>query len=92
MKKQFINIKDLQTTGWAVGCYGTLIQWRKKAMEWADMDGNYGVYNLLKYYKIKNNELIDFINEFWEIYIVEYDKNKNYDKFFDKEDLCELDY
>ena len=91
MKKQFICIEDLQTTGFAVGCYGTYIQWRRKAMEWCDMDGHYRLYNDLKYYKIKNSGLIDFIGDYWEIDIVEYDKNKNYDEFFDKEYLCELD-
>ena len=90
MKKQFINIEDLQGTGWAVGCYGTLLQWRKRAMGWAYMDDNYGVLNLLKTYKIKNSELIDFINEFWEINIVEYDRNKTYD--IEAEDFRELDY
>ena len=90
MKQQFICVRDYQNTGWAVGCYGTHLQWRKKAMEWAYMDDNYSLENMLKTYKIKNNELIDFISDFWDIEIVEYDKTKQYD--LEQEDYCELDY
>lgn len=89
MKQQFICIRDLQSTGWAVGYYGTLKQWRGKAMEWAYMDDNYSLENMLKTYKIKNNELIDYISEYWNIEIVEYNKEQDYG--LDPEDYCELD-
>lgn len=87
MKKLYINIADYQGGDFAVGCYGTLIQWRRKAMEWCYMDDNYSLLNALKYYKIKNSELIDFINDFWDIEIVEYNPSQKYDF-----ELCELDY
>ena len=87
MKKMYININDYQGGDFAIGVYGKLIQWRKKAMEWCDMDDNYSLLNALKYYKIKNSELIDFINDFWDIEIVEFDNNKNYEF-----ELWELDY
>ena len=89
MKKQFICIKDLQGAGWAIGYYGTFKQWREKAMDWCYIDDNYSLYNMLKYYKIKNSELIDFIQDYWEIEIVEYDKNKDYD--LEQENYCELE-
>lgn len=79
MKKLYINVNDYQGGDFAIGCYGTLKQWREKAMEWSDMDDNYSLYNELKYYKIKNAELIDFINNFWDIEIVEFDTKKQYD-------------
>ena len=72
MKKLYININDYQGGTWAIGCCQTLKEWREHAMTWADSDENWGIYNMLKYYKIKNKDLIDFINEYWEIEIVEY--------------------
>ena len=86
----YINISDFQGGDFAIGYYGTLKQWRAKAMEWCYLDEHSGLYRDLKTYKIKNYQLIDFINTYWEIEIVEYDKNKNYD--ISEEDLCRLDY
>ena len=90
MKKQYININDYQTEDFCLGVYGTLAEWRRKAMEWCDLDGFNDLYKLLKYYKIKNNELIDFINDFWDIEIVEYNQNQKYD--FELVSLKELGY
>lgn len=72
MKKLYINIKDYQGTDFAIGRCLTLKGWREQAMDWAYMDEYTSLYNALKYYKIKNNRLIDFINDFWQIEIVEY--------------------
>ena len=72
MKKLYININDYQNTNFAIGRCLTLKGWREQAMDWAYMDEYISLYNALKYYKIKNNELIDFINDFWQIEIVEY--------------------
>lgn len=90
MKKLFINIEDNQGSDFAIGCYGTLLQWRRKAMEWCYMDDHYGLERDLKTYKIKNSELIDFINEYWDIGIVEYDTTKDYG--IPQEYLTELNY
>ena len=75
MKKLYINIKDYQGANFAIGRCLTLKGWREQAMEWADMDEHTGLYNSLKYYKIKNSELIDFINVLWAIEIVEYNES-----------------
>ena len=72
MKKLYINIDDYQGTNFAIGRCLTLKGWREQAMDWSYLDEHMGVYNMLKYYKIKNKDLIDFINEYWEIEIVEY--------------------
>ena len=84
MKKLYININDKQNGEWALGCYGTLKQWRETAMAWAFQDDMYNTYNALKYYKIKNDKLIDFLNNNWDIEIVEFDINK--------EDFSEYDF
>lgn len=78
-KKLYINIDDYQGGTFALGRIGTLKKWREQAMDWCYMDDNYELYNLLKYYKIKNDRLIEVINDIWSIDIVEYDKNVNYD-------------
>ena len=54
------------------------------------MDDHYGLERDLKTYKIKNSELIDFINDYWDIGIVEYDTTKDYG--IPQEYLTELDY
>jgi hypothetical protein len=84
MKKLYININDKQGGEWALGCYGTLKQWRDVAMSWAFQDDAYNTYNILKYYKIKNENLIKFINDNWDLEIVEFDTNK--------EDFSEYDF
>lgn len=78
-KKLYINLEDYQNGGWFVGVYGTLKQWRNQAMEWCDMDENYEIYNLLKYYKIKNCDLLYFINDYWTIGIEEFNPTIEYD-------------
>lgn len=78
MPKKYINIDDYQNGEWALGFCGTLKQWRECAMAWAFQDDMYVTYNQLKYYKIKNSRLIEYINDIWDIGIVEFDPNKNY--------------
>ena len=86
--KKFICINDLQGGTFGVGACGTYIQWRKKAMEWCYMDDHYGLLYNLKTYKIKNSELINFISYYWDIEIVEYNEDTNYNL----EEIYELDY
>lgn len=73
--KKYINIKDRQGGEWALGVVDTLKGWREYAIGWADSDGSYGLASALKRYSIKNHELIDYINDYWEITIVEFDEN-----------------
>ena len=78
MPKKYININDKQNGEWALGFCGTLKQWRDTAMAWAFQDDMYNTYNMLKYYKVKNHRLIEFINDIWDIEIVEFDQSTNY--------------
>lgn len=75
----YININDFQCGEWAIGCVGTLKNWREKAIYWCDSDGNIELIKALKNYKIKNKDLIEFINDYWDIEIVKYEKNIDYD-------------
>lgn len=74
--ERYICIKDLQGTGFALDYVGTLKEWRELAMSWAYGDDRISLYNELKYYKIKNSELLDFIQDFWELEIVEYKEDE----------------
>lgn len=78
IKKLYINIDDKQNGEWALGFCGTLKQWRDAAMAWAFQDDMYSTYNMLKYYKVKNHRLIEFINDIWDIEIIEFNQNTNY--------------
>ena len=71
MKKYYINFEDKQGGTFGMYCCQTLKGWRDTAMEWADCDDNTGTYYALKNYKIKNSQLLDYINEFWDIDIRE---------------------
>lgn len=75
MSKLYINVEDKQGGAWALGEVGTLRAWRDYAMNWADSDENYGTYEALKRYTIKNSDLLDYINDFWDIEIIPFDKD-----------------
>lgn len=75
----YINLEDYQNDGFAIGYCGTLKQWRKKAMDWSESDSLKETYNALKNYKIKNCDLIYFINDLWEIGIEEFNPTIEYD-------------
>lgn len=70
--KLYINVWDYQGGNWAVGEVGNLKHWRTLAMQWADSDESWDLYSALKNYKIKNEDLIKYINDMWEIEIVEF--------------------
>lgn len=76
-KQYYINIRDYQGGSWAMGCIDTIKDWKTRAMEWADSDENWGLYNELKRHKL-DEELIDIINEIWDINIVKFCKDNKY--------------
>ena len=81
----YVCVDDLQGGNFCVGCVSDLKGWREKAIEWCFMDDHYGLERDLKNYKIKNCDLIDFIQDYWEIEIVKFDKNIDYEEEYDLE-------
>ena len=81
--KYYRGVRDYQGGAW--GMYvQSIADWRKSAMDWCNSDGNYKLYNDFKYYKIKNENLISFIEDFWDIKLVETSKEM-YLKYKDKD-------
>lgn len=63
------GVEDYQGGTW--GMYvQSISDWRKCAIEWCDSDENWELYNALKHYKIKNDKLIPFIEDYWSIKLV----------------------
>ena len=81
----YINIDDYQNSNFALGRIGTLEQWRKQAIEWLDSGYSECLQNKFSSYYIKNSELIDYINNMWEIEIVKFDKNVDYEEEYNLE-------
>lgn len=69
--KLYTNTNDLQGAGFAVGRTLTLQEWREQAIEWAEMDEHFGISEQLE--TMPEEELIDFINEYWGIEIKDTD-------------------
>ena len=69
MEKKYICINDLQGGEFAVGYSMTVEEWRGQAMEWAEKDNIEETIEELE--KLKENEVIDYIREIWELEIVE---------------------
>lgn len=69
MEKKYICINDLQGGEFAVGYSMTVEEWRGQAMEWAENDGIDETIEELE--NLKENEVIDYIREVWELEIVE---------------------
>ncbi len=70
MKEQLYKcVADFEDGNWCVGTTQTIEEWRTNALMWADSDGFDGVIKTLK--KLNGKELIDFIQDFWQIRIVE---------------------
>lgn len=90
--KYYKNVRDYQGGSWAMYCQ-SIADWRKTAMCWCDSDENWELYNALKYYKIKNADLIDYINDIWSIKLVPASKELylKYKNVYDIEDY-EDDY
>lgn len=63
----YINVHDNQGTGWALGRIGTIKQWREQAMDWADSDDNEELLESLP--NLRDDEVLDFISEIWDIQI-----------------------
>ncbi len=81
----YINIDDRQGGIFAIGRIGTLKQWREQAIEWFDSENNECLQNKFSKYYIKNKDLIQYINDMFEIEIVKFDKNVDYAKKYDLE-------
>lgn len=71
MEKKYICIKDLQNGNFGVGYSMTIEEWRGQAMEWAENDGDSETYEELE--KLDTSEVLDYIQEIWEIEIVKSD-------------------
>lgn len=69
--KEYECVKDLQGGFFAVGRVGDLKYWREVAIEWASADESLGLVRQLTRYEIKSKDLIDFIQEYWQIEIKE---------------------
>ena len=69
--KEYECIKDLQGGSFAVGRVGDLKYWREVAIDWASSDESLGLVRQLTRYEIKSKDLIDFIQEHWQIEIRE---------------------
>ena len=67
--KNYKCVKDLQGGDWCVGVTQSIEEWRENAIEWADSDGYEGVVEILK--ELPQNEVIDYIQDFWQIEIIE---------------------
>lgn len=72
IEKQYICIKDLQGGNFGVDRIQNIEEWKETAMFWAENDGNEELYNDLD--NMKNDLVIDYIQELWELEIVEIDK------------------
>lgn len=81
MKKYYINVNDYQGGSWAMGCLSTIKEWKQRALEWCDSDENWELYKAIKKHKL-DNELLDIINDYWSINIVEFNK-ENQDKIIE---------
>lgn len=81
----YINIDDYQNSNFAIGRIGTLNQWREQAIEWLDSGENEAMINFLKNHTIRDDELINYINNLWEINIVKYDDKVHYQSEYDLE-------
>lgn len=69
--KKYKCIKDLQDTDWCVGATMTAKEWSERAYEWASNDDwEHPEECLLENFETEQ-ELIDFIQDFWQIVIVE---------------------
>lgn len=81
MGKLYVNSRDYQSGnagykygGFAFGFVGTIKDWKNRALEWCDSDGNLEMYNYIKKHKL-NEDLLEDINKYWDIKIVELNKD-----------------
>lgn len=75
MKNKYICMTDYQGGEFAVGDIATAKEWGEIAYSWAESDDWENPSEcLLKNFK-NENELIDFIQEIWELEIVKIEKN-----------------
>ena len=78
--KIYVNTEDYQKSSFAYECYGSIRAWAYMALEWAYTDGydeeakpddlnTVNVYRLFNGFKA--DEVIDTINEHWQIKLAE---------------------
>ena len=64
-KETYYVAEDYQHTDFGMQRNYTLQEWREQAIEWADMDENDDLIAVLE--TIKDEDLLDFISEIWQI-------------------------
>ena len=64
-KETYYVAEDYQFTDFGMQRNYTLQEWREQAIDWADMDEHDGLIETLN--TIKDEELLDFIAEIWQI-------------------------
>lgn len=65
MKEKYYVSHDYQGGSFGQDRELTIDEWREQALDWVDMDE---YYELVEYIKsIHNEDLLDFMSEFWEI-------------------------
>ena len=98
-EKKYICVDDLQGGGWCVGCVSTAEGWLERATDWRDSDDSWGDWGepddrktwLARWESIikqgREQELINYIAEMWQIDIEPYDENNKEHK--ELKDYCE---
>lgn len=69
-------VADLQGGEFGMGRDYTIEQWRKQAIEWADMDENDGLAETLA--DLPRDEVLDFISNMWELKFRKVRKDKRH--------------
>ena len=82
MNKMYKVVRDLQGGEFGMYRIQTIEDWREQAIEWADMDEHDGIVEELK--SLPQDEVIDYIAEFWQLEFKEIDI---YDLKYDYDDL-----
>lgn len=78
--KKYICVNDLQGETFGTYRFGSARGWVEQACEWCYMDEDTAtmVQILSLWANGKDKEAIEYISEFWEIEIEEYDESKDY--------------
>lgn len=72
MEKEYICIRDLENNGFAEGYSMSVEDWRCQGMDWAELDGDFETIDELE--KLDSKQVLDYIQEYWNIEIVESNK------------------
>lgn len=88
MDDLYICLEDRQGGEFAVGGLHTIEGWRQRAMSWAESDDNDETYAYLD--GLKDEMVIDFIDDFWEITIEPLNEVLPIDDLSVIKQVCEL--